>query len=73
MATTYPRTLRILKWAALVVATVVSVEVVGLAGLLIFGTKPMPAQMLSVSDPMRRVSTGARRFHWLAPIPIACK
>ena len=55
MVTTHPRMLHIAKWAALGVATVLIVEIIGLAALMIFGTKPMPPQMLSVSDPMRRV------------------
>ena len=55
MVTTQPRMLRIAEWAAFCIATILAVEIVALAGLLMFGTKPMPAQMLSVSDPMRHV------------------
>jgi non-heme chloroperoxidase len=55
MVTTYPRMLHIAKWAAISVATIVAVEIVGLTGLMIFGTKPSPVQMLSVSNPMRHV------------------
>ncbi len=55
MVTTHPRILRIAKWAAIGIGTVILVEILGLTGLMIFGTKPMPQQMASVSDPMRRV------------------
>jgi len=43
------------KWIAGIVAGLIVVAVVGLTGLLAFGTAPPPAELTSVSDPMRRI------------------
>jgi non-heme chloroperoxidase len=50
-----PMIARIGKWSAGIVAALVLVAVVALAGLIVFGTASRPPEMLSVSDPMRRV------------------
>jgi non-heme chloroperoxidase len=47
--------LRVGKWTAGIVAGVMIVAVVGLAGLLVFGTASRPPEMLSVSDPLRHI------------------
>jgi non-heme chloroperoxidase len=46
---------RIGTWITGTVAALVVLTVVALAGLLAFGTAPRPAEMTSVSDPLRRV------------------
>jgi len=46
---------RLGKWSAGIVAGLTVVAVIAFAGLLLFGTAPRPPEMLSVSDPMRRL------------------
>ena len=43
------------KWIAGIIAGLIVVAVLGLAGLLVFGTASRPSEMTSVSDPLRRV------------------
>jgi alpha-beta hydrolase superfamily lysophospholipase len=43
------------KWIAGVVAGLIVVAVVGLAGLIVFGTASQPPELTSVSDPMRHI------------------
>jgi alpha-beta hydrolase superfamily lysophospholipase len=50
-----PAIMYIGKWIAGIVVGLMVVAVVGLAGLIVFGTAPRPPEMLSVSDPMRRI------------------
>ena len=43
------------KWIAGIACGVAVVAVLGLAGLIVFGTASPPAELASVSDPMRRI------------------
>jgi non-heme chloroperoxidase len=43
------------KWIAGIAGGIVAVAALGLAGLIVFGTALPPAQLRSVSDPMRRI------------------
>jgi non-heme chloroperoxidase len=43
------------KWIAGIVAGAIAAAVLGLAGLLIFGTASPPAELASVSEPMRHI------------------
>jgi pimeloyl-ACP methyl ester carboxylesterase len=43
------------KWIIGIVAGMIAVAVLGLAGLLIFGTAAPPAELASVSEPMRHI------------------
>jgi non-heme chloroperoxidase len=47
--------MRIGKWLAGIVAGLIVVAVVALAGLVAFGTAAKPPELTSVSDPMRRI------------------
>ena len=46
---------RIAKWIAGIVCGVAVVAALGLGGLIVFGTATPPAELTSVSDPMRHI------------------
>ena len=52
---TQPRVHRFVKWALALIATIVVVEIVGITGLLIFGTRPSPPPLASVRDTMSHI------------------
>jgi non-heme chloroperoxidase len=50
-----PKNARIGRWVFGTVAGLAIVAVAGLAGLILFGTASRPSELISVSDPMRRI------------------